>query len=478
MRPNQKGNDDRMINLRSTPRYDRYRAITRANIERTEFWSMLTPEMQEAIEVVSCVLPFRSNDYVVNELIDWDNLPDDPIFQLTFPQRAMLHDDEYETIARLLQDDADKERLSETVNRIRMQLNPHPAGQMTDNVPMIDGLPLPGAQHKYRQTLLFFPSQGQTCHAYCTFCFRWAQFVGMDELKFSASEVEMLIRYLREHEEITDVLFTGGDPMIMKAKVLARYIEPILEAGLDHIQTIRIGTKAVGYWPQRFVTDDDADDVLRLFESIRSSGKNLALMGHYSHPVELETDIAQQAVRRIRSTGAVVRMQSPCIKHVNDDADAWARLWNTGMKLGCVPYYMFVERNTGARDYFSLPLARVWQIFRLAYQQVSGLGRTVRGPSMSAHPGKVHVIGVTDVGGKKAFVLEYLQARDPEMVRLPFFAKYNGQARWFDDLEPLTERDRPFFLMPEHVAGNASGNGNGHGDVSLSILDREDSLLD
>ena len=109
-----------------------------------------------------------------------------------------------------------------------------------------------GLQHKYRETVLFFPAHGQTCHAYCTFCFRWAQFIGDEDLKFANKEVDQLVRYLRQHPEVSDVLFTGGDPMVMKAKVLERYIRPILEdPELEHIWTIRIGTKSVAYWPQR-----------------------------------------------------------------------------------------------------------------------------------------------------------------------------------------------------------------------------------
>ena len=64
---------------------------------------------------------------------------------------------------------------------------------------------------------------------------------------------------------------------------------------------------------------------------------------------------------------------------------------------------------------------------------------------MSAFPGKVHVLGVQEVGGEKAFVLEYLQCRRGELVRQPFFAKFDPNATWFDALEPLTERDAAFF---------------------------------
>jgi L-lysine 2,3-aminomutase len=94
-------------------------------------------------------------------------------------------------------------------------MNPHPAGQMTHNVPRVNDAPLKGLQHKYKETVLFFPSAGQTCHAYCTFCFRWPQFVGMEDMKFDAAESHELVNYLRLHTEVTDVLITGGDPLIM-----------------------------------------------------------------------------------------------------------------------------------------------------------------------------------------------------------------------------------------------------------------------
>ncbi len=448
---------------------ERYGAITRANVTSTPVWDRMPPDVREAVEVVSAVLPFRCNEYVMRELIDWDKVPDDPIFQLTFPQRGMLEPDDYENVRDLLRSEAPKDTLDETVNRIRMSLNPHPAGQMTHNVPTLNGEPVEGIQHKYRETVLFFPSHGQTCHAYCTFCFRWAQFVGLEDLKFASKETERLAAYVRANPNITDVLITGGDPMIMKTRILERYLEPLLE--LDQLVTIRIGTKSVAYWPQRFVTDADADDCLRLFERVVKSGKQLAIMGHYSHPVELSTDVAQEAVRRIRSTGANVRMQSPVIRNVNDNANTWADMWRRGVKLGAIPYYMFVERDTGARGYFEMPLVRAWNIYRNAYQQVSGMARTVRGPSMSCFPGKCHVLGIAEIGGEQAFVLEYLQAREPDMVRRPFFAKYDPKATWYDQLEPLSENDAEFFIRPtparqSPIRLTLERNGRGAGGVT------------
>ena len=421
----------------------KFKPVTRATIAQTAQWQKIPPEFQQAALVISHVLPFRTNAYVMNELINWENIPDDPIYRLTFPHPDMLDPEVYAALSDAVLVRRDKVDIDRQVRAIRLGMNPHPAGQLTHNIPTIDDEPLRGVQHKYRQTVLFFPSAGQTCHAYCTFCFRWPQFVGMEDLKFDARSSDQLVTYLKQHTEVTDVLITGGDPLIMNTRSLAGYLEPLL--ALDHIQNIRIGTKSVAYWPQRFVTDHDADDLLRLFERVVAAGKNLALMGHYNHPAELRPAIAQQAVRRIVGTGATLRMQAPLIRHINEDPNGWAELWTTGVRLGAIPYYMFVERDTGPSNYFALPLAQAYAIFQTAYQQVSGLARTVRGPSMSAFPGKVVIDGIVTIRGEKVFALQFLQARNPDFVRRPFYAKFDPAATWLDDLVPAFGETKFFF---------------------------------
>jgi L-lysine 2,3-aminomutase len=433
--------------MQAAPAADKFKPYIRQTIAQSRQWDSIPPELQEAVQVVSHVLPFRTNAYVMDQLIDWERVPDDPIFRLTFPHRDMLPAHEYAQLRELVlgPGPADQARLQQLVRQIRLRMNPHPAGQMTHNVPRVNDAPLRGLQHKYKETVLFFPSAGQTCHAYCTFCFRWPQFVGMDDMKFDAKESHELAAYLRGKPDVTDVLITGGDPLIMNTRQLAAYIEPLLAPALGHIQNIRIGTKSVAYWPQRFVSDRDADDLLRLFEKVVAAGKNMAIMGHYNHAVELRGALAQQAVKRIVATGATLRMQGPLIRHINEDPASWAELWRTGVRLGAIPYYMFVERDTGPREYFGLPLARAHEIFQAAYQMVSGLARTVRGPSMSAFPGKVVIDGIATVGGEKVFALQFLQARNADWVRKPFYAKFDPLATWMDELRPAFGKDKFFF---------------------------------
>ena len=360
-----------------------------------------------------------------------------------------FEEEDYEKMKAALNSNLDRMELKEVADSIRMKLNPHPAGQMEMNVPEVDGEKLPGIQHKYDQTVLFFPSSGQTCHSYCTFCFRWAQFVGLDGLKFAMRETEGLVRYLEEHHEVTDLLFTGGDPMIMSFKVFKQYIDPFLDPNnKTNIQTIRIGTKSLGFWPYKFLTDRDAQDFLDLFKEIVDSGINLTIMAPFNHINELKTPAVKEAVNKLIELGVQIRTQSPLIKGINDDADMWARMWREQVNMGMIPYYMFVERDTGARHYFEVPLEKTWEIFQQAYQQVSGICRTVRGPSMSCTPGKVQILGVEDIqmnGQKeKVFVLQMLQGRNPDWVARPFFAKYDPNASWMDDLKPAFG-DKFFF---------------------------------
>jgi len=344
----------------------------------------------------------------------------------------MLKEENYQKLLSVLDN---KEELQKEVFNIRMSLNPHPAGQK-ENVPEINGKKLEGSQHKYKETILFFPKQGQTCHAYCSFCFRWPQFTGISELKFASKEVEVLIEYIKANPTITDILFTGGDPLVMSSKLLRSYIEPILKAKIPHLKNIRFGSKVLGFWPYRFVSDSDAQDLLDLFKEIVDNGYHLAFMAHFNHYRELEGEVLEKAVENIRSTGAIIRTQAPVLRHINASSEVWEKMWKRQVALGMIPYYMFIARDTGAKHYFEVPLYEAWKIYKGAISKVSGLARTVRGPSMSATPGKVGVVGVSEINGEKVFVLNMLQAKKPELVDIPFFAKFDEKATWIDELKP------------------------------------------
>jgi KamA family protein len=395
----------------------------------SEFADYLTSSELEDLSYLTRIFPFKTSRYVLEELIDWNNREEDPIFKLVFPAREMLADEHWEKVTSASSPEEERRIIME----IRQNLNPNPDGQL-NNIPRIGNRTFGGIQHKYEETVLFFPAQGQTCHSYCTYCFRWAQFVNLKDHKFKSKDQQDLFDYLNCNRQVTDVLITGGDPMWMKNEQLFQYLDTIMSPELSHVKNIRIGTKSLAFYPERFL-GEQGDVLIQKFEELISKGKNVAIMAHFSHPKELSTEKVQEALYRIRKGGVVIRSQAPLIKGINDDSDTWKNMWNMSVNLGIVPYYMFIERDTGAHEYFSVPLADAYQIFTEAYSEISGLAKTVRGPSMSAWPGKVMIDGIVGHGDNKKFVLKFIQSRNPDLINQPFFAKYDEEATWLDDLE-------------------------------------------
>jgi KamA family protein len=423
----------------------KYQPYTLKNYHKISQLKFLPQSVSDDIQTVGRVLPFKTNNYVVDELIDWDHYKADPLFTINFPQKRLLSPEQFDRISGMVKTGTTTERLKNEINDIRIGLNPHPAGQLDYNIPELRGERLDGVQHKYRETMLVFPAQGQTCHAYCTFCFRWPQFTGMDHYKMALKQSEQAADYLKQNPDITDILLTGGDPMIMSADRLETYVNAFLKADCAHLKTIRIGTKSLSFWPYRYLTDRDSAKILDIFKRITDAGIHLSLMAHINHHREMSTHAFREAVKVIRKTGAVIRAQSPVLNHVNTSSDVWERMWREQVSLGIVPYYMFIPRNTGSHRFFSIPLVQAYDIFQDAVRQVSGLARTVRGPSMSALHGKIEINGVPEIYGEKAISMSFIQARNSEWVKKPFFAEYDAKACWINELKPAFGEDAFFF---------------------------------
>jgi L-lysine 2,3-aminomutase len=411
---------------------------TAKNFRKIEYLRYLPEEVKREIEIVSKVIPFKTNNYVVDYLIDWENYATDPIYILNFPNKEMLTPGQYFRLKQAVDRRWSKVLLDQVIKEIRREMNPHPAQQMT-NVPCLNGQRLNGLQHKYRDIVLFFPSQGQSCHAHCTFCFRWPQFVNEMELKFSMREIEKVVEYIRENKSINEILFTGGDPMIMKPSVLASYIDCLIDAKLENLTTIRLGTKSLSYWPFAFLPDfnEEAEQMLNLFRKITQSGLHLSFMAHFNHWVEMDNEVVQEAIRNIRATGAEIRTQSPVLNHINNDSSVWAKMWKQQVHLGMVPYYMFIERETGPFEYFKVPLAEVYRMYNKAAKISGSLAKTVTAPVMSASEGKVQIMGIVEnpLDRQNYFMMQYVRHRDYTQTYKPFFMEYDEEATWVDQLE-------------------------------------------
>lgn len=433
-----------------------YKKYLRTDIKHIFESRGISDPFLEDREMVALVFPFKVSDYVLDQ-IDWQHYQTDPLFLLTFPQPEMLLPDEIQLLKSIVKRGESKEYIAEKVSQIRSTKNPAPANQASNRPVLFDQEEedvLDGVQHKYKPIALMFHKNAQTCHAYCTYCFRFNQFTGKDT--FVEKEELRTLRYLESHKEITDLLVTGGDPATMKANVWEDILLPLLDSKYDHIKTVRMGTKALTYHPYRFLTDPDADDLISLFKTFKRAGKHVSIMAHFSHYNELTPECAEAIRRLTEEAGVVVRTQAPIMKHINDSADVWGTMWQKQIQLGAIPYYMFVARDTGPQQFFEVTLDKCLTIYQEARKKLSGLGHTARGPSMSCGPGKICLLGRETVAGEDVFVLRFLQGRNNDWCDRVFFAKYCDKATWIDQLKPAFGEEK-FFFEDEYKSIIGSG---------------------
>ncbi len=392
-----------------------YKAYNYHSFVKSPYYDLLPASEREVFNNLGHIFHFKINNYVLDFLIDWNNIPKDPIYQLTFPRKEMLSHEDYSSLKNLkkkfnLHPDKNygKKLMEPIYQSIRSKVQPKL--QTSDECFRSDAMPPASLCHNFPTLLGLFPSvMHKTCHAYCSYCFRWIAFEEVSvQRQNSYTDPKVPLSYLQSHAEITDVQFTGADPMVVNANKLREFIEPILD--IESVKVVRIVTKSLAYWPFRFITDSDVDDVFELFRYIQSKGKHLSISAHFTHSRELENPAVVEAVQNIRSTGAVIRCQGPLIKGINDSVDALTDLWSRQIELGMIPYYLFIEAGHNPSHCFRLPIARSLELFQEAQKKASSLARTIRGPVFMNDEHRVLVAGITSIDNNKFFVLKSLQA--------------------------------------------------------------------
>ncbi len=351
------------------------------------------PEERDKLKEVAQRYVFRANDYYLG-LINWDD-PDDPIKQLIIPR-----EEELKAWGDL---DASAERAI-TVAR--------------------------GVQHKYPHTVLLLCNE--VCGAYCRYCFRKRLF--MDENNEAALDVSVGLDYIAKNRAVTNVLLTGGDPLLMSTRRLERILESL--RAVPHVKIVRIGSKMPAFNPWRLLDDPGLQAVFRRFSTAR---KRIYLMAHFDHPREL-TAPAIEGIDCFIRNGLICVNQCPLIKGVNDDAEVLATLFRELSYIGCPQYYVFQGRPTAGNEPYAVPLVRSWEVFDGALRRGSGLARRARFV-MSHATGKIEVLAVDDC----YIYLRYHRARDASLRGRFMIYKRDDRAGWLDELEPAAGLGAPKF---------------------------------
>jgi KamA family protein len=333
---------------------------------------------------------FRCTDYYLS-LIDWDD-PNDPIRRIVIP-----HVQEDDAWGRL-----------------------DPSDEKAYTV-------LPGLEHKYNSTALLLVSG--VCEGICRYCFRKRVFIRSEPE--CLRDVPAAVRYITEHKEITNVLLTGGDPLSLATSKLDEIIGQLRQ--IDHVQIVRIGTRAPAFNPYRIIHDPD---LLRMIERYSTAEKRLYVMTHFIHPREL-TDVAVEGVGRLQKAGAITANQTPLIRGVNDDPETLAHLLARLSFIGDVPYYIFQCRPASGNRAYTVPIEEGYDIVEQAKSRVSGLAKRVR-YVMSHATGKVEIIGKL---ADRVHFKYHRAADDRDSGRFLVLAS-NPAACWLDDYEEIA-RDYP-----------------------------------
>jgi len=351
-------------------------------VRRLDQVEQIPLEQRERLAPVANEYVFRANDYYLG-LIDWND-PEDPIRQLIIPQEEELTD-----WGKL---DASNEAAN-TVTR--------------------------GVQHKYIDTVLLLCNE--VCGAYCRYCFRKRLF--MDDNDEVTNDVSAGIRYIADHPEVSNVLLTGGDPLLMSTRRLVEIFAALHE--IPHVQIIRLGSKMPAFDPWRVLNDTDLQAAFRKYSTPE---KRIYLMAHFDHPREL-TDPAIEGIDTCIRNGVICVNQCPLIKGVNDDPYVLAEMYSTLSYIGCPPYYLFQGRPTAGNEPYEVPIVRGWEIFRSALRHGSGLARRARF-CMSHETGKIEILAIDD----EQIYLRYHQAKCDEDVGRFFICRRDDNASWLDQL--------------------------------------------
>ena len=281
---------------------------------------------------------------------------------------------------------------------------------------------IPGLQHKYKQTALILSTN--KCAMYCRHCFR-KRLVGLDSNEV-AEHLTEIADYIQQHEEISNVLISGGDAFMNSTEMIARYLE--LLAPIDHLDFIRFGTRTPVVLPSRITKDDD---LLNLFSEYAYL-KQLVVVTQFNHPREL-TDQALEAINALQQTGVVVRNQTVLMKDVNADPKVLGELLRAMTGFGVMPYYVFQCRPVvGVKNRFQMPLREGIKITEEAKALQNGLGKSFR-YCLSHVTGKIEILGTYE----DDLILRYHEAKNPDNYGKLFSIKINDDDCWIpDDFRP------------------------------------------
>lgn len=281
-----------------------------------------------------------------------------------------------------------------------------------------------GILHKYPYTALVVATE--YCSMYCRHCFR-KRMVGLPNDQ-TVKSFQEAAKYIAEHKEIKNVVMSGGDPLLLPTEALRKMLDAL--RGIEHLNYIRIGSRAPVVFPIRLF-DDELINLLTDF----NRDKPLYVPTHFNHPNEI-TPEAKEAVQRLRSAGVTVNNQAVLLRGVNDTVEVLNKLMDGLLQIGVNPYYLYqcmpVER---VRHHFQVPIKQGVDLVDDARRKMDGYAKRFK--FIIGHDiGKLEICGRVD----DKLILKQLHARpghQEESSRI-LVRQLNDNGGWLDDLPEIS----------------------------------------
>jgi lysine 2,3-aminomutase len=302
---------------------------------------------------VEKVFPSLVTPYYAS-LIDESDIPNDPIYKQAFPDVREVKDLDSEN-----NDPLDEERQ----------------------------MPVPLLIHRYRDRVVLISNN--RCAVHCRFCLRkrnWKE--GQKVFEISDKELQDVCSYLEEHDEVNEVLVSGGDPLMLETERLKQILLRISQ--IPSITTLRLGTRVPVVLPMRI--DDELAEML-------ADIPGLWVATHFNHPVEL-TDLSLKACSRLIKTGIPIINQTVLLKNINDDQETLITLFRKLAANRIRPHYLFHVDPVAGNDHFATGLEKGKSLIRSFRNTLSSLETPIFAFDLTGGGGKIPLFPDYSQNGK------------------------------------------------------------------------------
>jgi lysine 2,3-aminomutase len=357
-----------------------------SNVTNLKKYATLASDEETYLEQAVKIHPMRISPYYMS-LINWDD-PNDPLRKMAVP----------------------------SVEELNLE-------GVYDTSGEAENTKMPGLQHKYAETALILATN--RCAMYCRHCFR-KRLVGLPSGEI-LKRFEDAAAYIKEHEEINNVLISGGDPLVLKNGIIERFLEVLTK--IDHLSFIRFGSRVPVTLPRRL----SDPKILATFRKYSKMDKRLYVVTHFNHPREI-TRQSIRAVSNLLKSGVLVSNQTVLLRGVNDNSETLAALMNRLVSIGVIPYYVFQCRPVKrVKHHFQVPICEGVQIVEKAKANCNGHSKRFK-YAMSHKTGKVEILGIM----RGNIYFKYHEAKDRANLGVMFKRRVDKTAGWLDDFkEPI-----------------------------------------